>query len=238
MHLRVEHGDESVERHRESWDVKTPRGRPPMTPWDVVVGFEDALVRYTGAPDAVAVGSCTDAIFLVCRYLGVGIVEIPARTYVSVPQAIVRAGGRVVWREEDWQGWYQLRPYPIWDSAKRLRRDMWGLRSTRDRPSYICLSFHARKTLPIGRGGAILTDDPSFGAWAEIARFDGRRPGAPAHDDVTGQPGWHMSMTPEEAARGLWLLSYLPDEPPDQPMDPYPDLRQWDWNAHDPRGEP
>ena len=38
----------------------------------------------------------------------------------------------------------------------------------------MCLSFHGRKCLAIGRGGAILTDNLETYNWLKCARFDGR----------------------------------------------------------------
>ena len=35
-------------------------------------------------------------------------------------------------------------------------------------------------------------------------------------------------MLPEEAARGLMLMNYMPDDNPDLPWDEYPDLRKFD----------
>ena len=88
-------------------------------------------------------------------------VIIPSKTYLSVPQSIMQAGGNVLFDESmnDWTGAYQLKPYPIWDSAKRLTSNMYipG--------SYMCLSFHIKKTLKIGKGGMVLTDDKEFVDW-------------------------------------------------------------------------
>jgi hypothetical protein len=55
-----------------------------------------------------------------CEYYEVEDVTIPARTYLSVPQSIMQAGGNVLFDDYDWQGIYQLAPYPIYDAAKRL----------------------------------------------------------------------------------------------------------------------
>jgi len=41
--------------------------------------FEEEVAHYTGAPFAVAVDSCTDAIFLCCKYYQVGPVVIPSK---------------------------------------------------------------------------------------------------------------------------------------------------------------
>lgn len=86
----------------------------------------------------------------------------------------------------------------------------------------VCVSFQAAKHLPIGRGGAILTDNPETAAWLRRARFDGRTPGDNAAPIQV--PGYHMYMPPPDAARGLWLLSWLPEHNEDLPNDDYPDL--------------
>ena len=116
------------------------------SPFKVVEMFEEEMAEYTGAPYAIACDSCTNAIFLACKYLGVEnqTITIPARTYLSVPQTILNAGAKVDFEDVKWKGIYQLRPLPVYDAAKRLTSDMYipG--------SYICLSFHIKKPLPIG----------------------------------------------------------------------------------------
>lgn len=184
----------------------------------VVERFEAAVAAYAGAPYAVAVDCCTHALFLCCLLRQVGEVRIPARTYISVPAAIVHAGGSVVFEDRDWSGTYELAPWGIIDGAKRFRRGMYhgGLH---------CLSFHAKKHLPIGRGGMVLTNDKAAAAWLRRARYDGREGLPYALENITTL-GWHMYMTPEQAARGLQLLELLPENLPDHAED-YPDLRQY-----------
>lgn len=173
-----------------------------QNPFTVVQMFEEELAEYCGSPYAVATDSCTNALFLCCTYLHVEEVTIPHKTYLSVPQSIMHAGGRVRIREYDWQGLYQLEPYPIYDSALRLTSGMYipG--------SYMCLSFHHKKRLPIGKGGAILTDDPEAVRWLKKARYEGRSEMA-YWDDTIEEPGWNMYMTPTEAATGLTLMQNL-----------------------------
>ena len=38
-------------------------------PYKIVKMFEEEIAEYTGAPYAISVDSCTNAIFLVCKYL-------------------------------------------------------------------------------------------------------------------------------------------------------------------------
>lgn len=173
--------------------------------------FEDELAQYTGAKYAVTVSSCTDALFLSCVYHNVTGKEvvIPKRTYLSVPQSIIHAGGIVKFQDYEWQtnlySRYQLKPFPIWDAAKELQPNMY-------RPSQtICLSFHTKKPLKIGKGGCILTDDLDMVNWLRRARYEGRGEVSYREDDITFL-GWNMYMTPEQAARGLVLLSQMPQE--------------------------
>ena len=191
-------------------------------PFEVVRDFEEELAAYSGSKYAVVVDSCTAALLLSCIYSKVEEVTIPSRTYPSVPCSIIHAGGNVKFKDIEWTGIYQLKPYPIYDGAKRFRRGMYipG--------SFHCLSFHAKKILPIGRGGAILTDNKEAYDWFKIASFDGRHPGTPLSEDYFDLIGWNFYMAPEQAARGLLLLSMMKDHYEDQvEIPPYPDLSKF-----------
>ena len=172
-------------------------------PYKIVRMFEEEIANYTGAPYAVSIDSCTNALFLICKYLEVGEVTIPSKTYLSVPQSIIHAGGEVVFdrREEtnDWKGIYQLKPYPIYDAAKRLKKDMY-IDGT-----FMGLSFHIKKLLPIWKGGMILTDNAEAADWFKKARYEGRSEKFYKEDDITFH-GWNMYMTPQQAAQGLAMF--------------------------------
>lgn len=161
------------------------------------------------------------ALLLACAWHNVETVEIPKRTYVSVPQSIIHAGGRVAFRDEAWEGIYQLKPYPIWDAAKRFRHWMWH-----ETGGFVCVSFHWNKPLGLQQGGAILHDCHEADRWLRRARFDGRSEGVAPKDDKLNMIGWHCYMSPEVAALGLVRLSFMPVNAPfpDKPMDDYPDL--------------
>jgi len=86
----------------------------------------------------------------------------------------------------------------------------------------MCLSFHHKKTLKIGKGGAILTNDPEAVKWFKMARYEGRDH---INDDIS-ICGWNAYMTPEQAARGMTLLQTMPENNEDQlEVPPYRDLR-------------
>ena len=191
-------------------------------PHQATKDFEAALVEYTGAPYVVCVNSCTSALLLAVawhlRNGGWKEVSIPKRTYISVPMSIIHAGGIPVFRDEDWSGLYQLKPLPVWDSARFFSSGMYVEGSMQ------CLSFHASKTLGIEQGGAILHDDPEADAWLRRARFDGRTEGiAPKHDKFD-MVAWHVYMNPSTAALGILKLHSLPRHNATLPNDDYPDL--------------
>lgn len=191
--------------------------KPLHNPYKIVKMFEEEVAHYTGAPYAVSVDSCTNALFLSCMFVfekrAVSRqVTIPSKTYLSVPQSIIHAGGEVVFdkREEanNWSGIYELKPLKIYDSAKRLTSNMYIPGSA------MCLSFHMKKQLPIGKGGMILTDDLEMVTWLKKARYEGRSE-VVYHEDDIDSLGWNMYMTPQEAAHGLALMQNYPDEAPD-----------------------
>ena len=73
-------------------------------PHEIVKWFEEEVAHYTGAKYAVAVDNCTNAIRMCCEYLQDKEVTIPSKTYLSVPQSIIQAGGRVKLEELERQG--------------------------------------------------------------------------------------------------------------------------------------
>ncbi len=190
-------------------------------PFDIVEAFEKRMAEYTGAPYAVAVDSCTNALFLCLKYIAGAPfrVVIPKKTYVSVPMTIIHAGGKVGFEDREWEGVYQLKPFVIWDAAKRLTSGMYipG--------EYMCLSFHIKKHIPIGKGGMILTENKMAVEWFKKARYEGRS-AMPYHEDDIKMLGWNMYMTPEQAARGLTLMQNYPQQMPDLTED-YKDLTEF-----------
>ena len=205
-------------------------------PFDVVRQFERELCLYTGAPYAVAVTSCTAALLLSVawhtrhsffdlmgtEYTKRPTVSIPKKTYISVPMAIIQAGARPVFRDENWIGHYNLHPLAAVDSARFFTSGMYV------KGWFLCVSFHTSKILADTQGGAILHDNAEADAWLRRARFDGRTEGVAPKDDRFEQIGWHCYLSPDVAARLLWKLSVLPKHNEPLPNDDYPDLSQMD----------
>ena len=166
---------------------------------NVIRQFERTIAKYCSAPYGIAVESCSAALFLCCLYCKVKEVTIPKRTYFSIPFSIIHAGGKVRFSNLHWKGAYQLKPYPIIDSAVRLKMNMFKL------GFFHCLSFQYSKHLPIGRGGMILTDNKKAAEWFRLVRADGRAEVVKEQDYVE-LIGYNYYMTPEQAARGLSLF--------------------------------
>ncbi len=195
-------------------------------PFKIVQMFEEEVAEYTGSPYAVSVDSCTNALFLTCKYLEVNEVTIPSQTYLSVPMSIMQAGGEVIFDKtvdtNHWQGIYQLKPYPIYDSAKRFTSNMYKS------GTYMCLSFHIKKSLGIGKGGMILTDNIDAVKWFKKARYEGRSEKFYKDDNINSM-GWNMYMTPQEAAHGLSLMQNYPENANDiMEINGYRDLTEFD----------
>ena len=175
------------------------------------------MAEYAGSKYAVSVDSCTDALYLCLKYLDAsGTVILPSKTWISVPCSVIQSGCKVKFDNYTWTGAYQLKPYPIWDGAVRMKKGMYKPNT------YHCLSFHIRKHIPIGKGGMILTDDKKAYDWFRTVRYEGRTMSEDGINyvlykkDVIKSQGWNMYMTPEQAARGLELLEKIEDDNPDQ----------------------
>jgi dTDP-4-amino-4,6-dideoxygalactose transaminase len=190
-------------------------------PRDIVGMFEDKLALFSGSKYAVSVDCCTHAIFLSLKYLQQvtnsdslsknGVVRIPDKTYVSVPMQILHAGLIPAFDKIEWSGAYLIGDTGIIDGAGRFTSGMYTGGN-----SLHTLSFQIKKRLPIGRGGAILTDSKEAYEWLKLATYDGRdllTPyDSPGHVSTLG---WHYYMTPEDAARGILLMDQLQEVMPD-----------------------
>lgn len=176
-------------------------------PNEIVDIFEKKVSDFAGSNYAVATDSCSSAIFLCLKLLNKPQkIKIPTHTYVSVPQQIIHAGYDVEFVNKEWSGIYQLEPLNIYDGAGRWTRNMYVGNN-----SFHVLSFQIKKKLPIGKGGMILCD--SFEDYKVLKKlsYDGRDLTKNQMDDNIEINGYHMYMTPEDAARGIILMDKISD---------------------------
>lgn len=178
-------------------------------PHQIVELFENKIANLYGSKYAVAIDSCSNGIFLTLKYLNQPqTISVPKYTYMSVPMSIHHAGYDFKFDERLWEGVYQLNPLPIWDGAGQ-----WGKNTYIAGEGFQILSFQAKKRLPIGRGGMILTNNEDAYKWLKKMCYDGRDLSKSQLEDDITEMGYHMYMTPEDAARGLLLLKKLSSEP-------------------------
>jgi dTDP-4-amino-4,6-dideoxygalactose transaminase len=191
--------------------------------FDKIKQFEDALAEFTGAPYAIMTDCCTHAIELCLRYDRVQEVTMNPFTYLSIPMLMHKLGIKYAYENhspKQWVGEYPFGLTRIWDSARRLEKDMYRAGTMQ------CLSFGHTKPLHIGRGGAILLDDKEAYDAIICMRYDGRDLNiSPWQDQKEFRVGYHYKPTPEEALQGLSLLHGLKEYCPPPKFVQYPDLR-------------
>lgn len=192
--------------------------------FDTILRFEKELAEFTGAPYAVMTDCCTHALELCFRSEGIYHCSFTPYTYLSIPMLMHKLKIDFHYSNEfkqEWVGEYHFHDTGIWDSARRLEKNMYRPNSMQ------CLSFGHGKPLHIGRGGAILLDDKHKYEKLIRMRYDGRDLSvSPWESQKTFHVGYHYKPTIEEAQQGLALLKGLQENRPKPVFVPYPDLRE------------
>ena len=182
--------------------------------------FEDYLSLYTGAPYVIMTDCCTHALELCLRYDRVEECHFTSYTYISIPMLMHKLNIQYSYINQDrpWIGEYRFHGTRIWDSARLLQEGMY-------RPKEIqCMSLGHDKPLNIGHGGAILLDDAKAYQTLIRQRYDGRDlTVSPWQDQKSFEVGYHYRPTPEDAERGLELITSIDQQPK---YKDYPDLRK------------
>lgn len=203
-------------------------------PRQIVTMFESKVAEFAGCKYAVATDCCTHAMELAIRYqLNQGSVSqrstlfIPANTYISVYWMLKQLGFSVRFEELEWYGEYRIEGTMVHDYAVMWRKNMYNSDVS---PFYQhkCLSFQIKKTIPIGRGGMVLTNDKGAADFIRLASYDGRDLTLPYdHPDHVKGNGYHYYMTPEDCARGILLMDQIKTETK-EPIgwENYPDIRK------------
>ncbi len=163
----------------------------------LVKEFEGAIAEFYGAPYAVATDCCTHALELCLREQNIKCLNVPNRTYLSVPFLALKLNIILEWRDEDWKDLYYLGNTNIIDAAVLWKRNSY-ISNT-----FMCLSFQFQKHLSLGRGGMILTDNKYTAKKLKKMSYDGRDPNMPWREQNIISVGYHYYMTPEIAQNGL-----------------------------------
>lgn len=175
--------------------------------FDILFKFEKALAEYTGAPFVVVTDCCTHAIELCMRIDNVHVTEFTAFTYLSIPQLMRNLNINYRLIDEQWTGEYQFHGTNIWDSARRLERDMYRVGQKQ------CLSFGNGKPLQLGRSGAILLDNAEEYRILSRMRSDGRDLSQSPWQDYDISEGYHYCPTLEICKAGSEKLPTINVQP-------------------------
>ena len=190
------------------------------TDFSIIAEFECNIADFFGAPYAIAFDSCTHSIEVCLRYTNTSKINVPKRTYISIPFLANKIGIELKWRDENWQDYYYLTDNII-DAAV-----LWKPNSYIP-GNFMGISFQYQKHLSLGRGGIILTDNKEAAVQLKKMSYDGRLPNIPWRDQNIDTIGYHYYMTPETAQLGLDKLSQAIQTPPRQwVVSDWPDLTQ------------
>jgi dTDP-4-amino-4,6-dideoxygalactose transaminase len=167
--------------------------------FNTVTEFEKKIAEFFGSPYAVAVDSCTHGIELCLRYTKETKINVPKRTYLSVPFLAEKLNIERIWRDEIWEDFYTLNygEKRIIDAAVLWRKNSYQPNT------FMCISFQYQKHLSLGRGGIILLDNEEDYINLKKMSYDGRLPIIPWRDQDIDCVGFHYYMTPETAQLGL-----------------------------------
>jgi len=191
--------------------------------FEVVSIFEKKISEFFGSPYAVAVDSCTHGLELCLRHTNETKINVPKRTYLSVPFLAEKIGLEREWRDDNWEKYYTINygDKRIIDAAVLWEKNSY-IPNT-----FMCISFQYQKHLSLGRGGIILMDNESDYISLKKMSYDGRLPNIPWRDQDIDTVGFHYYMTPETAQLGLNKLQTAIDTPPRQWMvTDWPDLTE------------
>ena len=191
--------------------------------FEVVSTFENKISEFFGSPYAIAVDSCTHGLELCLRYTKETKINVPKRTYLSVPFLAEKIGLEREWRDENWENYYTINygNKRIIDAAV-----LWKKNSYIDN-TFMCVSFQYQKHLSLGRGGVILVDNEVDYNSLKKMSYDGRLPNIPWRTQDIDTVGFHYYMTPETAQLGLDKLQMAIDTPPRQwVVTDWPDLTE------------
>ena len=170
--------------------------------------FEKLVAEYFNAPYAVATDCCTHALELCLHLKKYEDITIPANTYVSIPFMLEKRGLQYSVDVVEWEQYYYI-TNDIIDAAVYWKKYGY-VPGTK-----MCLSFHFKKHINMGRGGMILLDNEEDYLRLQKMRYDGRSiyDGVMHKDEDISEIGFHYYMTPEMAEVGIDIFNEKKDMP-------------------------
>ncbi|MDO8503239.1 MAG: DegT/DnrJ/EryC1/StrS aminotransferase family protein [bacterium] len=188
-----------------------------LTMGQETVLFEREFACYVDAKCAIAVNSCTSALFLALKAVGVGKgdeVVVPSFTFASTANVVVHCGATPVFVDINPNG-FTIDPisvshvinkktkaiipvhyggnlahteFPVTVIEDSAHRITKGYKSR----NIVCYSFYATKNLTTGEGGMITTEDKKLADWFGQARLHGLSRDAWKRYNPKGK--WHYDV--------------------------------------------
>lgn len=181
------------------------------------IDFENEFAKFVKAKHAIAVNSCTSALFLSLQALNIkkgDEVIVPSFTFVATANVIVHCGAKPIFadiRPED----FNIDPksvsekmtkrtkliMPVHYAGRLAQTDFSTLvvedsahRIVKNHKSknLVCYSFYATKNITTGEGGMVTTDDGDLAMWLKKARLHGLSHDAWKRYDPKGK--WHYEI--------------------------------------------
>ena len=75
--------------------------------FEIVDQFEKEIANFYGAPFAIATDSCTHAIELCLRFKEYNEIDIPNRTYISIPLLPIKLNLKWSWSKKQWMNYFK-----------------------------------------------------------------------------------------------------------------------------------
>lgn len=161
--------------------------------------FEAEFAEYVGANYAVAVNSCTSALFLSLKALGIGVgdeVIVPSFTFAATANVVVHCGATPVFADISEDGFVMNQksfekvltkhtkaviPLHYGGNVAKIKTDLPVIedsahliaRKGNSSAFTSCYSFYATKNMTTGEGGMITTSDEKVADWLRKARLHG-----------------------------------------------------------------
>jgi len=188
--------------------------------FETVKKFENEIAKFYGSPYAIATDSCTHGVELCLRYMNIKEINVPKRTYLSIPFLSHKLNIKLNWKDENWTDYYYLTDNII-DAAVLWKENSYIPKT------FMSISFQFQKHLSLGRGGIILTDNQDEAIQLKKMSYEGRNPDKMWRDQNIDTIGYHYYMTPETAQLGLDKLPKAIETTPRQwVVEDWPDLTQ------------
>lgn len=194
--------------------------------FEIIEKFEKEIADFFGSPYAVAVDCCTHGLELCLRYKNTKVINVPKRTYLSVPMLAKKLNIELKWKDEEWIDFYCLNEEDKIIDAAVLWKPKSYIKGT-----YMCISFQYKKHLSLGRGGVILVNSKESYEELKKMSYDGRiQNDVPWVKQNITSMGYHYYMTPETAKLGLEKLpKAIKDKPKQWIFTDWADLTEMDF---------